>query len=220
MDGVDDWTRTRQELVRWMEDRAPSFAEGYMGAVRLLHMPTFPGRVHFICHVVRDIYRHLPTTVGMKSKPRPVEVFPGMVMKLVDCWNRFPPRSTGSGRNGSDVSISPQVHSYIVKIVKKSEELSKQPRVGTQLAIALFRSLDRREDDFIEPWIIDAFDREYDFFVKRAHLATHVDKVPSDDGLLEHFEAFERAFHSLVGPYFSGKDELDAILQDTNATTD
>jgi len=36
-----------------MSDRTPSFVDGYLGAVRLLHMPTFPGRVHFICHVVR-----------------------------------------------------------------------------------------------------------------------------------------------------------------------
>ncbi len=79
---------------------------------------------------------------------------------------------------------------------------------------------DRHEDDFIQPWIIEAFDAEYNFFVRRAHLPASVDKVPSDDGLSEHFEAFERAFHSLVGPYFSGKDELDAILRDTNPAAD
>ena len=47
-----------------------------------------------------------------------------------------------------------------------------------------------------------------------------IDKVPNDDGLIAHFESFERAFHSLVGPYFSGKEELDAILHDTNTPAD
>ena len=95
-----------------------------------------------------------------------------------------------------------------------------QPSIGEQLAIALFRSLERRDDEFIHPWIIKSFNDEYKFFVTRAHLQISADRVPTDDHLVTQFEAFERAFHSLVGPYFSGKDELDAILEDTNAPTD
>jgi len=222
---IDDsayWTRPRCELIKWFEDRAPSFKEGYVGAVRLLYMPLFPARVHFICHAVRDIYRRLPTTLGEESLPRPAEVFPNMVKTLANRWEKFPPTHSGkrSGQAGSDVSVSPQVYRYVEKIVRKSNQIAVQRTVGKQLAIALFHSLDRREDEFIQPWVIDAFDAEYDFFVRRAHLAESIEKVPSDDGLLEHFEAFERAFHSLVGPYFSGKDELDAILQDTNSAAD
>jgi len=115
--------------------------------------------------------------------------------------------------------VSHQVFQRLEKIVQKSREMSKQPTVGQQLASALFRSLDRRDDDFIPRWITEGFDAEYDYFVKRAHLALSADKVPNDDGLLAHFEAFERGFHSLVGPYFSGKEDLDAILQDTNTIT-
>ena len=222
---IDDsghWTPLRRELITWLDDRAPSFTEGYKGAVRLLYAPLFPARVHFICHAVRDIYRHLPTTFGEKPLPRPAEVFPSMVKELAARWAKSPPKDNSrySEQAGCDIPVSPQVHTYLTKIIRKSMEIADQRTVGKQLAIALFRSLDRRGDEFIQPWIIQAFDAEYDFFVKRAHLAATVDKVPTDDGLLEHFEAFERAFHSLVGPYFSGKDELDAILQDTNSTAD
>jgi len=51
-------------------------------------------------------------------------------------------------------------------------------------------------------------------------LARKIEKIPTDHRLVENFERFERAFHSLVGPYFTGKEELDEILQATNATTD
>jgi hypothetical protein len=221
LDNSSYWTKQRRELVQWLDDRAPSFTEGYVGAVRLLHTPTFPARVHLICHVVRDIYRHLPTALGAKSLPRPAEVFPNMVQSLAEQWEKFPPNDTGQSESmGSDVVVSAQVHRCVVKLVEKRRELAAQPTVGKQLAIALFRSLDRRDDAFIHPWIIKAFDGEYDFFVRRAHLARSLDRVPTDDGLLKHFEAFERAFHSLVGPYFSGKEELDAILQDTNPAAD
>jgi len=220
-DNSSYWTQLRRELVRWFDDRVPSFTEGYVAAVRLLHTPSFPARVHLVCHVVRDIYRNLPAALGLKSVARPSEVFPSMVKALAERWERFPPKQieTFDGER-NDFMVSPQVYRHVEKIVHKSLSIADQPTVGKQLAVALFRSLDRREDEFIHPWIMDSFDAEYDFFVKRAHLAKSVDKVPNDDGLTEHFETFERAFHSLVGPYFSGKEELDVILQDTNAIPD
>lgn len=221
LDNSSYWTKQRRELVRWLDDRAPSFTEGYVSAVRLLHTPSFPARVHLVCHLVRDIYRYLPTALGVKSLPRPAEVFPDMVKNLTEKWKTFlPTENERSGRMGSDVVVSAQVHRCVVKLVEKSREMADQPTVGKQLAISLFRSLDRRNDEFIHPWIISSFDGEHDFFVRRAHLARNLDQVPTDEGLLEHFEAFERGFHSLVGPYFSGKEELDAILQDTNTAAD
>lgn len=221
LDNSPYWTKQRRELVRWLDDRAPSFTEGYVGAVRLLHIPSFPGRVHLVCHVVRDIYRYLPAALGGVSLPRPGEVFPGMVKTLAEQWERFPPNGPARPDSvGSAIPVSPQVHDAVRKLVDKSRELRNQPTVGSQLAIALFRSLDRRSDEFIHPWIIGSFDDEYKFFVSRAHLARSLDEVPTDDRLMEHFEGFERAFHSLVGPYFSGKEELDAILRETNAATD
>ena len=215
------WTQQRRELVQWFTDRAPSFVEGYVGAVHLLHAPLFPARIHFVCHAVRDIYRHLPMSFRAKSLPRPAEVFPNMVKVLAERWKEYPPKQTEtSDSERTDFTVSPQVYRSVKKIVQKSLDIADQPTVGKQLAIALFRSLDRREDEFIHPWIMDSFDAEYNFFVTRAHLAKSVDKMPNDDGLIEHFEAFERSFHSLVGPYFSGKEELDGILQDTNKATD
>jgi len=223
LDDSPYWTKQRQEIVRWLEDRAPSFTAGYVAAVRLLHIPSFPARVHLICHLVRDIYRHLPATLGTKSLPRPAEVFPSMVKKLADQWKRFPPKETpptGEAGLDTDVLVSAQAFSAILGILEKNTEIGNQPTVGSQLAVSLFHAVDRREDEYIPPWIIKSFDEEYGFFVQRAHLARKLDQVPTDDGLPGHFEAFERALHSLVGPYFSGKEELDDILQDTNPATD
>jgi hypothetical protein len=217
-----NWTRQRRELATWFKDRAPSFVDGYLAAIRLLYTPSFPARVHLICHVVRDIYRFLPAALGGKALPRPAEVFPGMVQKLAGLWEQSPPLT---GKDvlipSSHVPVHANVYNYVARIVDKSTQMARDhSSIGRSLAIALFRSGDRHEDEFIDRWIIKSFDEEYDFFVKRAHLAQTEERIPTDDGLLEHFEAFERAFHSVVGSYFTGKEELDAILQDTNAAAD
>ena len=217
LDDSPYWTRERREIVAWLNDHAPSFSDGDAGAVRLLHTPTFSARVHLVCHLVRDIYRYLPEAIDARAKasPRPAEVFPNMVKELATQWKAFPPsmaeqfEDTNSDRWCEQTSF--QMHFYLVE---KSNTMAKnQPTVGKVLAGALFRSGVRSANEFIAPWIIRAFDAEYKFFVEKAHLAK---EVPDDSGLIEHFEAFERAFHSSVGSYFTGKEELDAILQKTN----
>lgn len=82
------WTRQREELATWISDRAPPFLDGYVGALTLLHMPPFPARINFICHAIRDIYRLLPASLGLKPLPRPSEVLPGMVKKLYESWSK------------------------------------------------------------------------------------------------------------------------------------
>ncbi|MGA2621523.1 MAG: hypothetical protein ABSF26_28300 [Thermoguttaceae bacterium] len=218
-DDLPNWTQQRRELASWLDDRAPSFAQGYLAAIRLLYAPAFPARVHLVCHVVRDIYRYLPAALGSRQLSRRGEVFPNMVKQLANLWERFPPLA-GEGFENDDreVRVPAKVYRYVAKIVVKSQELARdQSTIGRELAISLFRSGDRREGEFIDPWIIKSFDEEYDFFVGRAHIVASEDRITTDDGLVAHFEAFERAFHSMVGPYFTGKEELDAILQDTNA---
>lgn len=213
------WSSLRSELHQWFKERAPSFADGYFASVQILNSSNFPARVHFICHAIRDIYRNLPASLGLKVQARPSEVFPNMVKDLVKICDAHPAELIEHGASQSMYAIAPKVFKQGEKIVKKSKQMSDQPTIGQQLAIALFRSQERG-DEFIEPRVMELFDSEYKFFVARAHLVSSIDRVPSDEGLVEHFERFEKAFHSIVGPYFSSKEKLDVILQDTNQQTD
>jgi hypothetical protein len=221
-DNLPYWTQQRRELASWFKDRAPSFVDGYSAALRLLYTPGFPARVHLVSHLVRDIYRYLPAAIGTKGSSRPAEVFPGMVKDLVAIWDRVPPSPTTEIEAvDRHVLIHANVYNYVVKIVEKSRQFARdKSTIGRDLLIALFRSGERSEDEFIQPWVFKAFDDDYDFFVRKAHLAIDEARMPTDDRLLERFEAFEHAFHSMIGSYFTGKDELDAILQDTNTTAD
>jgi hypothetical protein len=220
-DSAEYWTTERKEILDWLKDHAPSFVEGYKGALHLLHMPSdFPARVHLICHLIRDFYRYLPSALGIKPGSRPSEVFPEMVRTLEKLWTNNPPQTLSTSViDRIKVEMTTRTYTHLQGMVNKRKHF-ETTSIGQQFAQSLFRSMEHRLTGFIPAWVISSFDAEYNFFVGRAHLSTSVDKIPSDDGLVEHFQTFEKAFHAIVGPYFKGKEELDVILQDTNATTD
>lgn len=211
------WTQLRQELAQWFEERAPSFAEAYIAAVHLIHTPEFPARMNLICHIVRDIYSLLPAEMGEISIRRRRDILPDKVGKLSSIWKQNPPNVPSNLKEiNFDVTVNSRIFKYLVELIEIDNELKYPPKIGHQLAIALYRSRDLREDNPISPWILGQFHREYKFFVERSH----INSTKSDDNLVKHFEAFERAFHSLIGSYFTGKDDLDAILQKTNNPDD
>jgi hypothetical protein len=212
------WTPLRLELLQWFRERVPGFAEGYEAAARLVHEPTFPARVNLVCHLVRDIYRDLPRALRDTSeKNRGVDVYPALVAKLRDVWDANPAVEDAVSIDVGRL-VSAQAYNAAERLVEASRTVKEQASVGTRLARALFRAVERPEGMPIPGWIFSAFDEEYDFFVGRAHLRPT--GMPAGDGLLVHFESFERAFHSIVGPYFKGKEELDAILAETNRRAD
>jgi len=212
------WTQVRRELHDWFTEQVPSLSEGYVAAVELVHRIHFPARVTLVCHLVRDVYVRVPKALGSKEKKiRPMEVYPQLVTNLRDAWDDESTLAAQVRPDGNRL-IGPRAYAAAEKLVQRSRELKKQPSYGTRLARSLVKAMDRPEGMSPPGWTFAAFDEEYDFFIERAHL--NLKGAPSDEGLLEHFEAFERAFHSMVGSYFSGKEELDAILGATNRAND
>ncbi|HEY3965548.1 MAG TPA: hypothetical protein VGM05_13410 [Planctomycetaceae bacterium] len=211
-------TQLRRELARWFQDRAAPLTAPYVGAVRLLYMLDFPGRIHLICHVVRDIYRFLPDILtGDKQNSRPSDLYPSLVNSLAGKHAEFPPLLNDAlGSPPTHAQYPIELHRCVEKLVEARGSLKKQRSIGERCAVALFGAGDRPVGTFLPQWVIKAFKDENEFFVDRAHLRTPAAKIPTDGELHEHFENFERVFHSLIGPYFKGKSELDDILQDTN----
>ena len=192
----------------------PLSRRGYVAAVKMLHNDHYPCRVQLISHIIRDIYRKLPRVLDGSTLSDPREVFTSMVQHLVKLWEKNPTlNKDGIEGDKNYIPVSNKVYRYVSKIVCKSQKMAKdQTSVGGAFAAALFHYGGRSTTDFIAPWIIKSFNEEYDYFVNNAHL----DRPPKCEELPQRFEAFEKAFHSLVGSYFSGKEELDAILEDAN----
>jgi hypothetical protein len=214
------WTETRNELRAWFSERAPSLLDGYVAAVTLLRQRSFPARVHLICHVVRDIYTHLPGVLGdPEVRVRPNDVYPGLVTKLRKELEKLPPREHNPGQDDG-ILVSHSFFRTTEELAARNIELERQPRTGTHLCRALYRATDRPINDGALGKTYQQFESEYKYFVKRAHLVKAVEKAHSDHDLVKHFESFELGLSSIVGSYFKHKDVLDAILQETNRRTD
>lgn len=217
------WTLQRQHLLDWFRKEAPSLAPAYEAAVRILNMPSMPAKVHLVCHVVRDIYARLPEILdGEYRRQNAGEVYRSHVDNIDSLWVRSsksllnthdPSADAMSGSH--DVTIAIAAARAVENLLEKHRELKKQPRSAEILAGTLYRRF--AESGLGAPRrLVDTFETERDWFTKRAHLVIEEKKLPTEDGLVEHFASFENALYSLVGQYFAGKKEIDAILQQTN----
>lgn len=217
---VDDapyWTAERRELANWFAERAPAFLEAYVAAVRLLHLPDFPARVHIVCHLIRDIYRYLPRELGHgRANSSAGEVYSQPVRVLRTAWKADPFRDE-EVPPGHPRQVTPEVYQALERLMEKSLGLEAQSSLGVQLYQALLRSVERPSEGDAPHWASSAFDKDHKFFVERAHINASGQKAAAQ--LPESFADFERAFLAMIGPYFRRKDELDAILEDTNRRT-
>ena len=55
------------ELLGWLENNAPALAPLYRGALALAMLDSFPGRVHFIAHAIREMRNRLPGALGLEN---------------------------------------------------------------------------------------------------------------------------------------------------------
>ena len=206
------WTRRRRELLDFFSREAPSLAAAYQGAIALLHDTHFPGRVHLICHVMRDILNTLPSILDDVKRQGPGEVYPPLIRKISGNWIE---REFTINTDGGSVTITAVACDSIRTLLKKHHELEKQESTGALLTRALYR---RSENSGISlsPNLVDSFQKSRQWFVKRAHLDFEILELPPDEELKRQVESLEGALHSFVGQYFSGTADLDEILRSTN----
>ncbi|MGQ9497689.1 MAG: hypothetical protein ACUVRC_07385 [Desulfotomaculales bacterium] len=150
------WTRERKALVEWFARNAPSLAELYEGAVRLLCAdPLVPGRSRFIAHAVREICNRLP------------EVLTGLRLSRLDCINRCDElvklwEREGLPLDGSipvsineadpelpsgTVPLPHEVYFKVAQLLKDHKETRKKP---IEKAFILFSELAPENRDFID----------------------------------------------------------------------
>ena len=217
------WTSQRRQLLAWFRREAPSLAPAYDAAVQIAYMPSMPAKVHLVCHVVRDIYSKLPEILdGEYRRTNSGEMYRSFVERIEAHWaNANRPllavgASPATGTHTADeVSISAAAARSVDRLLERHRALKKEPRSAEVLARALYRRF--AESGLDAPGrLVGAFEAERVWFTKRAHLVREKEKLPCDDGLVEHFTSFERALYSLVGKYFTGKKEIDAILEQAN----
>jgi hypothetical protein len=209
------WKPLRRELLEWFTHDAPSLAPAYRGAVELLARPTFPGRVHFIAHSVRDIADRLVFVLDPQLASRRVQY----EYHLDEIQKKWPSPGhlfrEGKAPSATDIVAIP--HDVAQQVDTLVTEHRNRWKRSDQYEL-LFRFLMRNAtaSPEVSQRLVRTFKDTRFWFMSRTHLRR--DAVPKVDEpeLQQKFEAFEHMLHSFVGGFFTGTEELDEILQQAN----
>ncbi len=213
------WTPTRNEVKAWMHRNAPSLAELYEGAVTLLDDKPLPGRVRFIAHAVREIRNRLPDVVsGPTTKKHRLDY-----TSRLDDISRLPGAQTLITDLGGNTAPNSTTITIDRKLAKKVAELLEDHRTTRtkplDAARRLFQGLAPENTplrDTLTPilkqWLIIT-----KWFVDRAHDTGHTNSHCPEQELRHRFNIFESTLAALIRPFFDTLEDLDAILEDTNA---
>lgn len=215
-------TSQRLELLGWLKRNAPSLAELYEGAVRLIFDKEFPGRFRLIAHAIREIRNRLPDEIAGLKGGRRVE-YTGRMDEIAKIWEEEGigfeiPISIDEGENkglSQSVGISRHLFRKIATLVKDHVETREK---SLDKAIRFFITLNptnKSAQNTIRPIALQWIETT-NWFVKNTHDCGKVDADYEETEMLFRFELFERTLSSLVGEFFKTTDELDEILEETN----
>ena len=203
----------RDELRRWFRARAPSLSGAYEGAIRMLDDPEFPGRIHFIGHAIRDITNRLAFVLNTQLQGRRVqyedrmdaiaEEWPGLALLDAD----------GDGAN-DHVPMPVAVARRIDSLVNDHRNRREQPSNFDLLFQHLASENPNRGP--VNVRIVQEFKRVHNWFMDRTHLPRTEGQIVPEDELRQQFQRFEAMLYAFVGDFFTGRAELDNVLQQAN----
>jgi len=202
------WSNRHKEIADWLSEHAPQMLSSFEGALLLLQSPTIPGEANFISHAVRDLIQHLPSALdGAQEVMRHAgEIYPAKIKEIQKHWPNELRRKT----TGDNVLIPHQAVSSVDDLLGTYQAVTSQVTSAEKLAKLLVNASDI--PIALTQQLIDTFDEERKWFVNLAHFAVNARTEVSKKELNEHFENFCRAIHSIIGSYYIGIDELDAII--------
>ncbi len=220
------WTPARAELRAWLQRNAPSLAELYEGAVRLMYENSLPGQVRFISHAVREIRNRLPDVISGTKGEGQLQ-YKNRLDDLVKAW-----RNAGFSLDGSilgsivstepatlpspDVTLPRHLFLKIVTLIKDHETTRTKPE---DAAIRLFEACapeNQQLRDSLRPVVLQWLEVT-DWFMRKAHDSGKVDADCDGNEFRRQFELFELALGALVRGFFATVEGLDEILEDANS---
>ena len=217
------WNEYRSEIYSWFQQNAESLGELYLGALRLIHGPSFLGRVRFVSHAVRDIGNRLPEII---SGVRNAHYLPyvNKLDEISKMWEKEGfsldgslPISVTKGEKLPSDSI-PIPH----KVFKKISALIKDHNDGRQRPVdkakRLFLGPDRELSEISEAIrpVLDQWLSITDWFMRNAHDSGKTDNDVDIREFRRQFDIFEATLGALLRGFFATIGELDEILEEAN----
>lgn len=220
------WTPERLELKAWLDRNAPSLAELYEGAVRLLFELKLPGYTRFVGHAVREIRNRLPSVISGSTSGEQLQ-YKNRLDEIIKTCKKcgFPtdgtvpvvpsvPNPVGS-RPTNCVLPFELAHSF-AELIGDHEKARERPRDTAKRLFIGLRPENEKFVDTLRPAITQWLEVT-GWFMSITHDNDRVDAGVDSNELLEKFELFETTLNAIVQQFFTTTDALDEILEETNS---
>lgn len=175
----------------------------------------FPGRVHFISHAVRDIADRLVFVLDPQLEGSRVQ-YENKLDGIMEKWPNLKKVTNTSDEDAvhDSVAIDYALASMIDSLVEDHRKRRERPSNYDLLFRYLMRNEPSRAN--VNKRLVIDFKKMRNWFMKLTHLRNKEMPDVNESELSKQFRNFEGMLHSFVGDFFTGKAELDEILQQAN----
>ena len=221
-DGLEEtwWTSERRALVKWLDTHVPALTPLYEGALALAARDSFPGRVHFIAHAIREIQNRLPGALGPMVERRDAG-YEQLTDKIQQRWveQGLPEDGslaslkesvpTASGPGYQEVSF--EFLSSVGCLIEKHTAAKMNRTERERSSFSALGELGQSPQQAVRNW---------KNLVRQAHKFAHARDTPlpteADADWVENFFRFEKYLMDLQRPSYENLDELDRLLNKAN----
>lgn len=208
----------RVELLRWFQRTAPDIARAYEGAIHLLDMDDFPGRLRFVAHGFRDMTNQLPDCLARFKRTR-LE-YREEVEKVAKVWPDLAQYGKSAYEDtpeeGNSIPLSREGVLAVDELVQKHKNVPKTQEERIIQALMTRSVTDGSQRSSLRP-LARRLVKLGQWFHGVAHFAANRDSSATQDEMLLHVSQFEAIALSIGRPFFTNKDEIDGILQQANS---
>ena len=213
------WTSERKRLYEWLKKSAAQLAPVYLGGLRMAMDRSFPGRVHFVGHAIREIGNRLPEAIAGTIEGPNTE-YARLARSVESQWVDAGLPSDGSplpAERGKVAAPSEEKHTIPGALLRAVSELV----VGHQAASSRNKQRARHLFEFYsrgEP-IPEYAVKNWSKAIKQHGLA-HVHDKPlrpgDEEEITEAFLTIEQVLLTFANRSYENMDELDGLLESAN----
>lgn len=217
----------QRKIWESLDGRAPSLANQYLGAIRVLTDKDNPARINFAAHAAREIMNRLPDYFDVPKQRSQVA---GEYMEQIsEAWLAEKARKDFSGAQTADQEIPGTIQSEnllvegrnFLAIDKAVSEFQSSGSYRDRI-YGLYANADplreqnlQEMDPFVDQWV-----KLHRKMFNHVHLRNPGTEPPDDSKFSEDWKVMEGALLSLLRPFWEPTGELDDILKEANPATD
>ena len=211
------WTVERIRLHGWLLEKAGHLAPTYLGALQMVMNESFPGRVHFVAHAIREIRNRLPNAIAGVENRGPT--YEALASKLRTAWKEagFPSDGSVPLSARAEPSVSGPGHEVSVGLIGAAGELvaanARSSGNRERQARRLLREIWETDPP---PYVVDRWFHRNDWIRRYMHLDDKPHVQEAEVEVTEVFESFETALIAIANRSYENLEALDEILASAN----